>query len=80
MNREDLLFEYFEGGLNNSQENLLFEQLQEDSSLREEFNQQMKILMLARQDAGLITAPLESAESVFSALNINSSHFYSVKR
>ena len=80
MNREDLLFEYFEGELNNSQEELLFEQLQNDNSLRVEFNQQMRILMLAKQDAGFVTAPLESAESIFGTLNINSHHFYSVKR
>jgi hypothetical protein len=80
MNREDLLFEYFEGGLDGQQEEMLFNQLQFDGTLREEFNQQMKILMLSRQDSAISSAPLESAETIFGQLGINSHYYYAARR
>lgn len=80
MNREDLLFEYFEGGLEVQDEELLFHQLNFDSTLREEFNQQMRILMLTKQDSGFVSAPLESTEAIFSRLGINSHYYFAARR
>lgn len=80
MNKEDLLFEYFEGGLDFEQEENLFSQLQYDNSMREEFNQQMKLLLLARQDSSTISAPLESTESIFKELGINKHYYFAARR
>jgi hypothetical protein len=80
MNREDLLFEYFEGALSETQEEVLFDQLQNDIGLREDFNQQMKILMLTKQDSPGIKTPFDSTNAIFNSLGIKSNHYYSLRR
>jgi hypothetical protein len=71
MNREDLLFDYFENGLDPYEEDILFQQLNIDESLRKQFHQQMKIRLLAREDTMHIKAPFEATQNIFNTIGIS---------
>lgn len=71
MNKEDLIFDYFEGNLPEQYHDELFEQLHYDEYLRKEFYSQMKIRELVREDANRIKAPLEATNYIFNAIGVN---------
>lgn len=68
MSYKKLIHDYLDEGVNFDSEENLFSQMAQDTDLRNEFNKQVKINMLAREDMSTITAPAESAGAIFSAL------------
>ncbi len=79
MNREDLLFDYFENGLDPYEEDILFQQLNIDESLRKQFYQQMKIRLLTREDTMHIKAPFEATQNIFNTIGISKKVFQTQK-
>lgn len=62
---ERLIHEYLDEGLNEEMQQQLFNQLSVDESLRMEFNKQMKLHLLAKEDFETMAPPVELTNKVF---------------
>ncbi|MBM2813998.1 MAG: hypothetical protein HW421_760 [Ignavibacteria bacterium] len=71
MNNSKLIHEYLDGGLSQSERDELFSQLGTDTVLRNEFDSQVKLQLIARSDMNSITPPIESTASIFSSLGFS---------
>ncbi|MGQ9818651.1 MAG: hypothetical protein ACUVQ1_01810 [Candidatus Kapaibacteriales bacterium] len=68
MNYEYLIEKYFEGGLDPTEKEILFSELARNPHLREEFENEMKLINLAQRDFSQIQPPVESMNYVFASL------------
>ncbi len=68
MSYSKLIHEYLDGGVDSTQEALLFDMLAKDSELRADFNKQMKLHLIAQQDMNHITPPAEATNQLFGRL------------
>lgn len=68
MNYEELLHEYFDGGLGEQQEAVLFAALAHDAVLRQEFGDFMQLRNVARNEAAVALPPASLTAAVFSGL------------
>ena len=68
MNYSRLIHDYLDGELPQQKEDILFREIAANSSIRTDFNLQMKIHMVAKQDLGVIAPPLSITNAVFSQL------------
>ncbi len=68
MNYEELLHEYFDGGLDEQREAALFMALSHDDGLRREFGDFMQLRNVARNEAVLAALPADLTAAVFSGL------------
>lgn len=75
MDREDIIFNYFEGDLPEQYQDELFEQLHYDENIRKEFYSQLKIRELVREEAIRIKAPVESRNVIFNNIGLNPNAF-----
>ena len=71
MSYSKLIHEYIDSGLPSDSEFALFDELAKSSELRGEFNRQMKIHTLARQEMESITPPAQVTQSLFSSLGFD---------
>ncbi len=77
MSYSKLIHDYLDGELDPIQQDGLFSRIAVDSDVKTEFNQQMKLHVITRNDMGTISPPLQSTNAIFSALgfSIPSSQF-----
>ncbi|MFP4527263.1 MAG: hypothetical protein ACLFQX_01830 [Candidatus Kapaibacterium sp.] len=68
MSYSRLIHEYLDGGLSGAQEELLFAELGKDQELRHDFNQQLKLHLIAQSDMKSIAPPTDSTNYIFSSL------------
>lgn len=68
MSYSKLIHEYLDGGIDSTQEAMLFDMLSKDSELRADFNKQMKLHLIAQQDMNHITPPAEATDELFGRL------------
>ncbi len=68
MSYSKLIHEYLDGGIDSTQEALLFDMLSKDSELRADFNKQMKLHLIAQQDMNHISPPAEATNELFGRL------------
>lgn len=68
MTNNQLIHEYLDSGLNQPQEDALFQALASDQMLRGDFQQQLSIMKIASNDMTNISPPIESTNAVFSSL------------
>ncbi|MDQ1267092.1 MAG: hypothetical protein QG635_2245 [Bacteroidota bacterium] len=65
------IHEYFDGGLNDPEKDALFMKIGSDSGMRTEFEQQLRLQMIAQNDMNSITPPFESTNLIFSSLGFS---------
>lgn len=68
MNYEELLHEYFDGGLDEQRESVLFTALAHDVNLRQEFNDYVNLRSAMQSEVGSNTLPTALSASVFQGL------------
>lgn len=68
MSYNQLIHEYLDTGLNQPQEDAMFNALASDQALRGDFQQQLSIMKIASNDMTNISPPIESTNAVFSSL------------
>jgi hypothetical protein len=68
MENSKLIHNYLDEGLGEVEQDILFKNLADDQELRHEFNQQMKIHSISKNDMASIQPPMESTEAIFSQL------------
>lgn len=68
MTYSKLIHEYLDGALDAANEEALFAELARDVELREEFNQQVQLQLIAQNDMSSITPPYETTNAIFSNL------------
>lgn len=68
MNYEELLHEYFDGGLDEQRESVLFTALAHDVNLRQEFNDYVNLRSAMHSEVGGNTLPAALSASVFQGL------------
>jgi hypothetical protein len=68
MENSKLIHNYLDGGLGEVEQDILFKNLADDQELRHEFNQQMKIHSISKNDMASIQPPMEATEHIFSEL------------
>ncbi len=68
MNNSKLIHDYLDGNLKQPEQDMLFAELANNSEMRNEFNQQMKLHMIAQNDMALITPPAATANTIFAEL------------
>ncbi|MFP4368092.1 MAG: anti-sigma factor family protein [Candidatus Kapaibacterium sp.] len=71
MSYEELIHEYLDEGLDATREHALFAKLAGDTSLRAEFNKQMKLQNLALLDMHSISAPPEATSAIFNRIGFD---------
>ncbi len=72
MNYSRLIHDYLDGELPVQKEELLFSEIANNSAIRTDFNMQMKIHLVAKQDLAVISTPVSLTNSVFSQLGFAS--------
>ncbi|MES2767297.1 MAG: hypothetical protein V4642_15585 [Bacteroidota bacterium] len=75
---QQLIHEYLDGSIEAYQENILFDELARDSSLRREFQEQMALHRTAASDMAAISTPAELGNEVFAAIGISTTPFADV--
>ncbi len=68
MSYSKLIHDYLDGGIDSTQEAMLFDMLSKDSELRADFNKQMKLHLIAQQDMNHISPPAEATNELFGRL------------
>lgn len=68
MEKSRLIHEYLDGELEQTQQDVLFRELANNSELRNEFNSQLKIHSIVRNDIGTISAPVATTNAIFGQL------------
>ena len=68
MSYQKLIHEYLDEGLESPSEDILFAELNSNPLMRDEFNQQVKLHVIAQNDMGTISPPVESTNMIFSTL------------
>ncbi len=68
MSYTKLIHDYLDGGVDSTQEAMLFDMLSKDSELRADFNKQMKLHLIAQQDMNHISPPAEATNELFGRL------------
>jgi len=71
MNYKELIMEYFDQGIDEGREDILFAAMGQDTELRREFSHYIKLHSMAALDASSIVVPLKATNSIFSQLGFN---------
>lgn len=71
MSYQKLIHEYLDEGLESPREDVLFAELSSNPEMRGEFNQQVKLHTLAKNDMGTISPPVESTNMIFTTLGFS---------
>lgn len=71
MSYSKLIHDYLDGELNSSQQDLLFSELAQNTELRQEFSQQVRLQTLAQSDLPSISPPTDAANAVFAKLGFS---------
>lgn len=71
MEQTRLIHDYLDGELEASQQDLLFKELANNSELRHEFNSQLKIHTIVKNDLATVNAPVETTNAIFSQLGFH---------
>lgn len=71
MSYSKLIHDYLDGELNGSEQDMLFSELSANSEVRTEFNQQMKLHLIAQNDMATITPPVSTTNAIFSQLGFS---------
>jgi hypothetical protein len=68
MENTRLIHEYLDGELEQTQQDNLFRELANNTEMRNEFNSQLKIHSIVRNDIGTINAPIATTNAIFGQL------------
>ncbi|GEM_PF-1140100 len=71
MNHNRLIHDYLDGKLEQHRQDMLFAELSNNTELRDEFNQQMKMHMIAQNDMAMIAPPAAATNAIFSDLGFS---------
>lgn len=71
MSYAKLIHDYLDQGVSKAEEEALFSQMSNDPGIRDEFNRQMRIHLIAKEDMATITPPAECAANIFAAIGLN---------
>jgi hypothetical protein len=71
MDYSRMIHDYLDGELDQMQQDLLFAELATNQDLRFDFNQQVKLQVIAQSDMALISPPLEATNAIFSTLGFS---------
>jgi len=71
MSNSKYIHDYLDGELNKTQQDILFADLANNSELRDEFNQQLKLHMIAKSDMSMIAPPAAVTNSIFGQLGFS---------
>lgn len=71
MSYSRMIHEYIDEGLPKSEEEILFSELAKDAELRDDFNKQMKIHLIAQNDMNSIFPPADCTSNIFSTLGFS---------
>ena len=71
MNNSKLIHDYLDGKLQQPGQDMLFAELANNAELRNEFNQQMKMHMIAQNDMAMISPPAAATNAIFAELGFS---------
>ncbi|MBI5325663.1 MAG: hypothetical protein HZB41_10425 [Ignavibacteriae bacterium] len=71
MDYSRMIHDYLDGELGQMEQDILFAELATNQDLRFDFNQQVKLQVIAQSDMALITPPLEATNAIFSTLGFS---------
>jgi hypothetical protein len=71
MNNSKLIHDYLDGKLKQPEQDMLFAELAQNSDLRYEFNQQMKLHMITQSDMAMISPPASATNAIFAELGFS---------
>lgn len=71
MSYSRMIHEFIDEGLPKSEEEILFSELAKDAELRDDFNKQMKIHLIAQNDMNSIFPPADCTSNIFSTLGFS---------
>ena len=66
-----MIHDYLDGELDQMQQDILFAELATNQDLRFDFNQQVKLQVVAQSDMAMITPPLEATNKIFASLGFS---------
>lgn len=66
-----MIHDYLDGELNSMHQDILFAELATNQDLRFDFNQQVKLQVIAQSDMAMISPPIEATNVIFSSLGFS---------